>query len=877
VLLATSDSSFVSGLAVVFADSEESTVEQGAAEHAIDGDAKTAWATAASPDAALPHEIQIDLGEIYELTGFRYLPRKKLDEGRIDLYELYASRDGRDWGVPVASGFFENVPDAQEVSFPPAMGRFVRLRALREVRGGHRTAVAELAFFGTPLGDNAPPEGGIDSPSDHLDIAVGSGVELSGTGSDEEDPPDALDYRWAFDDPALPELEGEDPGTVFFQEPGSYAITFTVEDSDGRADPAPPRRVVRAFAPGAERRLPRERFHVTGVDSEELVAADGAAENAIDGDLSTLWHTEWSDAEPFPPHDIEIDLGSLYQVDGFRYWPAQDAVEDGRIASFQFYLSRDGVDWGAPAAVGSFANDASAKLVIVEPTLARFARLVALEEVNANPWTAVAELEIEGSAAPEAIPSSTAGPASTSGSVEVRVEAGSDDAEELPDGEVDLTSSDLEIGVDNAGPQTVGLRFPGVALPAGATINAAWVQFEADEDGTDAASFLIEGHAIGNAPTFARTDHDVTSRARTAASVAWSPPAWDTSDAGAGQRTPDLSSIVQEIVDGPDWAEGQALVLLLSGSGTRIAEAYDGDRPEGAALLHVDFDLCTDGPDLCDGIDNDCDGSTDEDFQTQATSCGLGTCSGNTGATSCQAGVVVDSCDPFAGAAASDTVCDGIDADCDGAPDDDFAPQSCATGQPGVCAAGTTACQAGAPLCLPDMPASPDDAVCNGLDDDCDGAVDEEYLPQATSCGLGICGAAGTRSCVAGSEVDSCTPGSPSAETCTSGLDEDCDGAVDCSDTDCGLHPACVPTVVITAPSTGSSFAEGEPIGFAGSATDADDGDLTGSLLWTSSRDTMATSRGASSGRRAATAPSAAGARSAARTSPRAPIRSQPR
>jgi hypothetical protein len=805
-LLATSDAKLIGGLAVVFADSEEALVEPGAAEHAIDGDATTVWSTDASPEAAtLPHEIQIDLGRLYKLTRLR-------------------------------SGFFENVPDAQEVTFPPARARFVRLRALREVRGGRRTAVAELAFFGTPAGGNVPPEGEIDSPPDHLDVAVGAGVELAGTGHDEDDPPHALRYRWTFGDGDLPGLELEDPGTVFFDEPGSYAIRFDVADAEGR-DPVPARRVIRAFAPGTDRRLPQQGWRLRGVDSEELVALDGAAENAFDGDLETLWHTEWSAAEPPPPHDVEIDLGALYRVDGFRYWPAQNGVEDGRIGAFQFYLSRDGVDWGAPVATGTFANDASGKIVILEPTLGRFARLVALEEVNAHPWTAVAEIEIEGSAAPVAVPSGGSAFASTGGALDVRIAAGSDDVEELPDGVVDLTSSDLEIGEDNDGPQTVGLRFPGVAIPVGATITGAHLQFEADEDPAGVASLLVEGHAVGDAPTFALNDHDLSSRPRTTASVAWSPPVWDRGDAGPDQRTPDLSAIVQEIVDRPDWAEGQALVLILTGSGTRIAEAYDGDRPEGAPLLHVEFDLCSAGADLCDGVDNDCDGDTDEDFVPQATACGAGACTGNVGATSCQAGVVVDSCDPFAGAAPSDTVCDGIDADCDGAVDDDYAPQSCATGQQGVCAAGSTVCQAGVPLCLPDTPASPDDSVCNGLDDDCDGAVDEEYAAQPSSCGLGICGAAGVRSCVAGSEVDSCTPGTPTVEACTSGVDDDCDGTLDCSDSDCGLHPACVPSVQITAPSAGATFAEGEPVAFAGSATDADDGDLTTSLVWTSSRD----------------------------------------
>jgi LmbE family N-acetylglucosaminyl deacetylase len=70
------------------------------------------------------------------------------------------------------------------------------------------------------------------------------------------------------------------------------------------------------------------------------------------------------------------------------------------------------------------------------------------------------------------------------------------------------------------------------------------------------------------------------------------------------------------------------------------------------------------------------------------------------------------------------------------------------------------------------------DATCNGIDENCSGAPDEGYAPQATSCGIGACGASGATSCVAGQVVDSCVPGSPSAEACD-GVDNDCNGAID--------------------------------------------------------------------------------------------------
>jgi parallel beta helix pectate lyase-like protein len=68
----------------------------------------------------------------------------------------------------------------------------------------------------------------------------------------------------------------------------------------------------------------------------------------------------------------------------------------------------------------------------------------------------------------------------------------------------------------------------------------------------------------------------------------------------------------------------------------------------------------------CDGVDDDCDGSTDEDFVSQPTSCGIGACAAS-GATSCVNGNVVDSCSP---GTPTDEVCDGIDNDCDGQTDE---------------------------------------------------------------------------------------------------------------------------------------------------------------------------------------------------------------
>ncbi len=174
-----------------------------------------------------------------------------------------------------------------------------------------------------------------------------------------------------------------------------------------------------------------------------------------------------------------------------------------------------------------------------------------------------------------------------------RIAADIDDAEQRSgDGYVYMDSSDLELAVDSAFANTdiVGMRFTNVALPQGSTIQKAFVQFKADKTSDGAAALNIAGEDVNDALQFTTSDWNISGRTTTSASVAWSPPKWDTVGAtGVDQRTPDISSIIQEIVDRSGWSIGNALVIIISGTGTRTAESYDGDA-DGAPLLHVEWD-----------------------------------------------------------------------------------------------------------------------------------------------------------------------------------------------------------------------------------------------------------------------------------------------
>jgi N,N-dimethylformamidase beta subunit-like, C-terminal/Putative metal-binding motif/Bacterial Ig domain len=181
----------------------------------------------------------------------------------------------------------------------------------------------------------------------------------------------------------------------------------------------------------------------------------------------------------------------------------------------------------------------------------------------------------------------------------------------------------------------------------------------------------------------------------------------------------------------------------------------------------------------CDGLDNDCDGQTDEDFTNLGDPCsvGVGACLRN-GTRVCAPGGGSTVCSVSPGAPSAE-ICDGIDNDCDNLVDESTSGSTCSTGQLGVCSTGITQCQAGTPACVPN--ASPSAETCNGLDDDCDGGTDEGNPGGGGACSTGVPGlcAPGTFQCQGG--VLRCVADAAVPEVCNN-LDDDCDGITDNGD-----------------------------------------------------------------------------------------------
>lgn len=174
--------------------------------------------------------------------------------------------------------------------------------------------------------------------------------------------------------------------------------------------------------------------------------------------------------------------------------------------------------------------------------------------------------------------------------LEVRISADNDDAEEEQDGNMQLSSSDLEMILDG-GPQVVGLRFDSVSLPEDATVINATIQFTADETDAIATDLTIWAERSPVAQPFVENDFDISDRPKTNASVVWSPPAWNAvGQAGAGQRTPNLAPLIEEVINLSGWTSGDPLVFIIDGSGKRVADSHDS-APNEAALLHIEYTL----------------------------------------------------------------------------------------------------------------------------------------------------------------------------------------------------------------------------------------------------------------------------------------------
>ena len=227
-----------------------------------------------------------------------------------------------------------------------------------------------------------------------------------------------------------------------------------------------------------------------------------------------------------------------------------------------------------------------------------------------------------------------------------------------------------------------------------------------------------------------------------------------------------------------DAAQGATLKAVAAAGGTTDFIPVNNSSQLLPALVSiVSGSIRTE---LCNGIDDNCNGVTDEGFNV-----GAACDNGKVGA--CRSTGVLE-CDPadskktrckilVTGVAPTAELCNGKDDNCDGAIDEGNPQGGAACGSAvGECKKGTLVCQGGKLDCVGDV--GPKTEVCNGKDDDCNNAVDNGVPPggpcgsSVGECKPGLFQCQGALGYVCVGDVK----GGP--ETCN-GKDDDCNGAID--------------------------------------------------------------------------------------------------
>ena len=469
--------------------------------------------------------------------------------------------------------------------------------------------VIDYTLAGTP---NIDPTINITSPAHNSSYATLATINIDATTADSDGTIDRVDF---YADGTLIGFDNSPPYSLIWTIPAfaAYAISAVTFDNDGgtatdsieivAAGNPPPVVAITSPSNGANyASLSNINIAATAVDTDGVQSVTFYRDGILIGtDNTAPYDVNWSIpayASYVITAEAQDSLGAtattsiqisatalpnippttsvVNPVDGDAYLTPQTIVisanaadSDGSIASVEFYQNNNLI-----GTVGSSPYSLSWTI----PSMGSFQLATrAIDDVGDAVYSTPVNIVV-----------------GNNFTVSKRISNGDDDVEEGVNGTVYTNSSELELVYDSfnsQGDQTVGLRFRDITVPNGAIITNAYVQFTAGDIGSGPMSLSFSGHASDNSPIFTGVNNGVSSRSLTAASVAWSPVSWNfVGQSAADQKTPDLTSVISEIVSRPGWISGNALTLVVTGTGVRTAEAYNGS-PSLAPEIVIEYTL----------------------------------------------------------------------------------------------------------------------------------------------------------------------------------------------------------------------------------------------------------------------------------------------
>jgi alpha-L-fucosidase len=186
-----------------------------------------------------------------------------------------------------------------------------------------------------------------------------------------------------------------DIGPIFYYtldgtEPTPESTRFTKPFmSDGKVD-------IKAIAydPASGKSSPvgYEKFDISKKDWKIVGFDDEDAVKMLDGNISSVWHQRGKKM----PIDVVVDLGNIYNVNGFKYLPDQNKWSSGIITNYKFFVSDDNKQWKR-VDQGEFSNIKNNPVWQIrnfKPEMARYIKLCALKNTSNDNVSGYAEIDV---------------------------------------------------------------------------------------------------------------------------------------------------------------------------------------------------------------------------------------------------------------------------------------------------------------------------------------------------------------------------------------------------------------------------------------------------------------------------------------------------